>query len=310
MKFSRAGKVIFFIIALIILDKVIGEMMEYFYFKQESGFQYRTIYAMNETTADVVVLGASTVTHHYVPDIFEDSLNMSFYNAGRDGSGIFQHYALMKAILKRYTPKVILLDLHPEALMTTPQDYDRLSELLPFYETHKEIRPVLELRSPYEKYKIFSSIYPYNSAILSIIMGNLEFNKTRKSDFKGYVPLSRVMENKKPHTIEYQNFSIDTVKVRILKEITAEAKAANTQLIAVRSPKYMFVDNRSTRLIKNILAENNILYLNYSVDQEFLKNPTYFSDESHLNKDGAALFSSIIVREIRNYLPQKNQTSQ
>ena len=44
---------------------------------------------MELTKADLLVFGSSRANHHYVPEVFEDSLKLTFYNTGKDGSGIF-----------------------------------------------------------------------------------------------------------------------------------------------------------------------------------------------------------------------------
>jgi len=94
-----------FIIILIISDFLIGKTLRYIYFNETSGLDYRTTFAIDSTKADIIVFGASRANHHYVPTIFQDSLKMTFYDVGRDGQSIFYHLAILKAILKRYTPK-------------------------------------------------------------------------------------------------------------------------------------------------------------------------------------------------------------
>ena len=42
---------------------------------------------------------------------------------------------------------------------------------------------------------MISEIYPYNSSLLTIAIGNLEINKTRKNDRKGYVPLTGIFRD-------------------------------------------------------------------------------------------------------------------
>jgi hypothetical protein len=184
-------KLFIFLAIVVLFDFAIGAALRHYYFKQESGVQYRTTYSMEQTKADLVIFGSSRATHHYVPDVFEQRLNMSYYNVGRDGNFIFYHYAVLKSILKRYTPKIIILDISGAEFSVGQDSYDRLSALLPYYKTHPEIRPIVELKSEYEKIKLASSIYPFNSSIITIALGNAEFNKKRNDDTEGYVPLKK-----------------------------------------------------------------------------------------------------------------------
>ena len=59
------AKAFVFLAILVILDFLIGSILEYFYFKQESGLLYRTTYSLDSTHADFLVLGSSTANHHY-----------------------------------------------------------------------------------------------------------------------------------------------------------------------------------------------------------------------------------------------------
>src|SRR5258705_13588645 len=175
-------------ITVFFLDFIIGSLLNIFYFKQYTGFQYRTTYSIEKTTADLLIFGSSTASHDYYPGVFEKRLNMSYYNEGRDGTPNLYHYAVLKAVLKRYSPKIVIYDFDVNEFRKDPESYDRLSSLLHYYKTHPEIRSVLELKSPHEKLKLLSNIYPYNSSIFSIVAGNVERRQNMDINFKGYVP--------------------------------------------------------------------------------------------------------------------------
>ena len=96
-----------------LLDFSIGKTLRYFYFKQKCGRQYRATYAIEKTTADVLIFGSSRAYHHYVPGIIEDKMQQSCYNTGSPGQSLLFNYATLKAILKRYSPKLIVLDVVP-----------------------------------------------------------------------------------------------------------------------------------------------------------------------------------------------------
>lgn len=292
-----------FVSLLVIADQLIGFGLRQLYFRQQSGFQYRAMYAIQKSTEDLLVFGASTATHHFVPHYFNDSLGVSFYNAGRDGSGIFYHYAMFSSILKRHAPKAILLDVHPDVFMTDQQDYDRLSELLPYYRNYPEMREIINYRSAFEPAKHWSAIYPFNSDLLSIIMGNLSVNKSRKADNQGYVALHRTM---KPQPVDSlvnpARYTIDSLKVKVFVRFIEEAKRKHIKLYVVRSPKYVFLDNASTRLLSELTKKYEIPYIDYSYDKEFINNPSLFDDFAHLNDAGARLFSRRVVEDIRPLL--------
>ncbi len=162
---------------IMIFDLGIGSVLRTFYFRQESGTCYRTTYSVDSTLADILVIGSSRANHGYVPEIFENRLASTFYNTGKDGNYILYNYAIFKAITKRYNPKMIIFDIRPEDFAYNAYEYDRLSLLLPYYQAHPEIAEIVSLKGPFEKIKLRSAIYPYNSMIFRIVMGNLEYNK-------------------------------------------------------------------------------------------------------------------------------------
>ncbi|MDE3212752.1 MAG: hypothetical protein KGM98_05915, partial [Bacteroidota bacterium] len=149
---------------------------------------------MDSTKADLLIFGSSTANHNYYPDSIEKNLRLSCYNTGRDGMSIFYFYAVLKSDLKRYTPKVVILDFFPVEFRKEQMDYDRITALLPYYSSHPELRSIILMKSPYERLKLISRIYPFNSLAFTILGGNLQMNKNREINkgSQGYVPLPEV----------------------------------------------------------------------------------------------------------------------
>jgi hypothetical protein len=92
--FRFAVSIIILFLILLAFDRVGGAILRHYYFSQTSGSWYRTTYSIDSTRADILVFGSSRANHHYVPEVFEDSLNMSFYNTGQDGNLILNNYAI------------------------------------------------------------------------------------------------------------------------------------------------------------------------------------------------------------------------
>ena len=283
---------------LILMDVSIGSLLRYFYFRQQAGEIHRTVHAFNKTEAKLLVFGSSTAIHNFHPDAFNPYVNGSFYNTGRDGCTIFYQYALLKAILKRYTPKTIILNFDQAEFVDEPETYDYLSSLLPFYRDHPEIRDILKLKSPYEKVKLVSQIYPFNSYIFSIAIGSSKKNKMRRADYQGYVPLDGSLSGPLQDGNTIVNFAIDPVKVQYYKYFIEACKLAGVKLIVVCSPFHVKPNYElyNMQLGKKITEGYGLSFNNYSKDSMFLKHPEYFDDISHLNDKGALIFSRIVAR--------------
>lgn len=295
-------KLLIFIATVYVFDFVAGKLLQHFYFIQQSGLQYRTTYSMEKTTADMLVFGASRANHHYQTEVFEKEIpGYSVYNAGRDGNSIFYHYAVLKAILHRYTPKIVILDFENGALAKDEQSYDRIASLLPYYGRHPEIRAIVDLKSTYEKIKLYSNTYPFNSALLTIAIGNLELNKTRANDIKGYVPLKSVWTE----SIAYDTGTVtrnilDTNKIACYENFIKDCKNQGTKVFIFVSPYYILFKNPDYSVLKGqeIAKKYNVDFYDYTADTVFTANRSLFSDLVHLNDSGARVYTKMVIQDI------------
>jgi hypothetical protein len=295
-----AIKLAAFLIIIALADAAVGGILRHFFLRQSSGWDYRTKYAMEENKADMIVFGASRAQHCYHPEVFQKELQLSCFNAGRDGESILYHYAILKSILSRYSPKIAILDCEVDMFSENDYSYERISCLLPYYKTHPEIRPIIELRSKFEKAKLCSQIYPYNSLLFNIIIGNMEFNKKRHLDINGYLPLSNELDEP-TRTVTYgPPYPLDTVKVNILRSFIADCKKANVKLYMVCSPYLSNIigTETSVQVTKDVAKETNTPYMDLTNDTFFIRRSKLFDDTAHINNNGAEIFSARVVNEL------------
>lgn len=292
-----------FIVLIFLLDFAIGFFLRKIYFSQKSGWDYRTTYVMNEVKSDVLILGSSRAAHHYNPSIIEDSLSLSAYNGGRDGCTVFYHYALLKSVLKRYRPKVVVLDLMPLEFEQDQNAYDRISILLPYYDSHPEIRPVCLLRGKFERYKLLSKMYPYNSKLFSSIttLFNLKRN-VNESQLKGYLELNNIYDGTANPTRIYPN-NIDTAKVTYFKNFINTCQSSHVKIIVCVSPLFVKMHNnsKSIEIAKNFCNDTQTPFFDYTAASGF-DDLKLFSDYNHMNGTGASKFTAAFISNIKETL--------
>ena len=303
---------LFFILNILLLfavvfvfDRAAGKVLRHYYFKQSSGLQYRTTYALEKTKAPLLIFGSSRANHHYTPEVFEKNLGMEYYNTGRDGNHIFYQYAVLKSILKRYTPKVIILDFTLSDLQVNAESYERLSSLLPYYSTHPEIRPVVDLRSKMEKIKLFSEVYPFNSSLFTIAKGNSPALAAEELKAKGFIPLFKTWNKPIGPPPPTDNIDdLDTVKVKYFESFVRDYKTAGVKLFVVFSPLYIKYPHTPAAIetAKKIAAKEQVGFYDFLTDTSFTNNPSLFADRSHLNERGAKLYSEKISALIKEQL--------
>jgi len=276
-----------------ILDYAIGSALRYYYFKQTQGKQYRTTVSMEQTKAEVLIFGSSRANHHYSPAQIGKQLNNTVYNAGRDGQYLFYHYAVLKSILKRYRPNLVILEFQRGEFSKNQESYDMLSSLLPYYADHPEIRQVIDLKGPYEKIKLLSRIYPYNSTVLSIAGGMDGLNKRKETTNMGYVPLTNTwQEPLKAEGLTHKP-DADPVKIKVFNSFIDDCKKLGIEIVIVCSPYFIKFTryDESIMLAKKIAARKDIRFYDFSNDSYFLNQKNLFSDPLHLNYKGAEYFT-------------------
>lgn len=282
---------IIFVILLIIVDRLIGNVFKYYYFKQKSGVLYQTTYVIDSTKASVLVFGSSRANHHYIPAIFENKLHMTFYNCGRDNCNLIYYAAVISAVLERYTPKQIILDLIPYELSLSEDG--KLSPLLP-YQDNPAVKPFLKFNSKFEDFKLLSTEYPYNSLLGTIITGNLSHSDKQE----GYIELDKVMPSRKKAAFESQ--PVIAARARILNDLFKKLYAKNIKVAVVISPAYCVFDrnDENAKTIEQLSDKyKNIQFFNYENNPAFDNNKLY-QDNFHLNGTGAQKFSMTLAQKL------------
>lgn len=300
-----------FSVFLILLDWSAGTLMKNLFFTQTSGKYFRMIQAIDKTEADIVIFGSSKALTQYDPQIISQKLGLSCYNAGVAGQGILFASAIQEMLLTRYQPKIIILNIEPELLTKTPNFYPRISELLPFYSNHKQLmQKYIRLKSRFEKFKLISKLYPYNSKILHIIKYHLK----NQPDQNGYMPLQNQISNSQQTQLKeveyyYNKYesSLDTNFASAFEKFLSNAKNNNSQVILVKSPDFLPLGSSneilqysaSFRLIFKIVQSYNLRLFDFGDDSRFVFKNELFGDPGHLNRKGAELFSNALADSIK-----------
>ncbi len=302
---SLLFKTIVFLFILFILDFVAGTILANLYSKQKPGDIYRVSYCIDSTKEDILIFGASRANHHYVPGIFQKRMNLSCYNTGSDGQIILYNYAILKSVLQRYSPKIAILDISRDEFAIDQQSYDRLSALIPYYKSHPDIRKIIELRSPFEKYKMISRLYPYNSLVFRLIMGVLESHKERKNikEQNGYIPLNESCYRHLVEDTSYGAQNLDSNKINYFKSFIKDCKNSNVQLYVIFSPLLITYPHQdpSITVVKNICKENDIPVFSFINDSSFYNSNFFAGDGTHLNDSGAKIFTNVVIDSIMKH---------
>lgn len=295
--------VLSFCALLIAADWAVGTWSEKMYYKSKYGIFHRQIYCLTESQDEFMILGSSRAAHHYVPQIFEDSLGMSCYNAGSDGMCIYYHYGILASRIQRgCPPKMVILEvIGTDAEVSQGATFSldaALDRYAPHYGEFAEIDSLFAFNGWKERFKLMSKTYRYNSKLVQTI----KCNYIPWPEDRGYEALTGMMqvaEGVKAADVLATTTSeepiIEERKLLYLQKFIADCKANNIQLVMCYSPYYGQSVPKSIRIIEGMAKKNDVPFMNYGDDVRF-QNPEYFQDASHLNDTGARVYCKEIVR--------------
>lgn len=313
-------KLLLFLSMLCACDYLIGYAMKYLYSRTVSG-DVGTINSILRQRNEILIMGSSRAKYHYDPAVLSDAFNRRVYNAGIEGQGILCQYGLMNLIVDKYHPKAILLNIDPADLMNGSDAYDKLNVLLPHSENNA-VRGIVSKRSKYEKVKLLSKIYPYNSLIISLIA--CQFLPQYGTTPDGYEPVNGTLTEEAVRWIHSNRTKANTVDLsqhiskgtEILDSICDFAQKKSIKLIVGISPSWVqdikggkdtsskiSDQNKAYAILADYFSKKGIpvIQITQDVDSEFI-NYSLFNDTYHLNKKGASLFSKKVALNLKPLL--------
>lgn len=284
-----------------LLDRSIGGLLQYYFNREETGDNAKTRYALTEAKEDIIILGSSRAVHHYVPEELERATGLTCFNAGRDGMKMSYYKLLLDVMLTYHKPKIIILDLNYNDLVTEARKDDALiSGLLPYMD-NKMVRKFVFEKQPLEGWKArVSKLYQFNSKPATILHHNLGLGE---DDEDGYEPLegSKIDKRYKVH-FNVSRYTEDPELVKKLDDFVKKVKENGIELYIIYSPSLMRIKYDYISTPKRISAKYNVPLLNYS-DFYTLKERHLFYDKTHMNSEGAERFTQEILSRLLDRKP-------
>lgn len=302
-----------FIVLFAVLDCLIGLLstaINNTAFKKNqysSGFVHR--YCVESATPDIAIIGSSTASHHYIPSMIEDSLNLSVYNFGMDGSFFIFQNAMINLMLDRYAPSYIIWEIGESSLSTAYDDcmeYQNIRLLYPWYK-NTYIKGIVDSQDSYQKIRMCLNSYINNSRLLlPLALCIINNNNTQK----GYVPLDAVSHFPSKKNSNSDEYQIVLSRIDILNQTIRRCKDNNTQIIFSVSPR--FFDDRVLhteycKSLEKIAVENDIPIINLYNAVPFNNDSSLFVDNSHMNDKGTRLYMKQFIPLLKQIIENENK---
>lgn len=292
-------RLLFFFVVVAIIDIIFGKICDYMYEHSQSGDPRKINYAIRECNADVLIMGSSRANHHYNPQILSDSLGLSCYNLGIDGSGVILMDGFYRLITQRYVPKLIIYELTPSFdVYQNSADANNtryLAQLKPYYREAclKQLFDAIDGR---ERMKLCSGLYRYNTSCFNLFrsfIGHVDI------EANGFLPLKGEMSDFKPFEVDTDSI-IDSLKVKYFKHFIHDCKNNGTKLLFVVSPRFGATTSIEYQPLFDMCKQEECEVLDYYCHPSFVSTKEFFNDSYHLNDVGAAEFTKTIATIIQS----------
>ena len=281
-------------------DLVVGYLFWYLQSQVAGGRTGAEYYVCKESNEDVIVMGSSRASHHYVPEIITNGLGLSCFNAGQDGNGIIMQYGRWKMISKRYKPKMIIYDVSLDFDLKEGDNMAYIDHLKPFC-GDKEVMNFVAGLFPMERVKLMSLNYRYNYKFLEILSDCVRYGD---NELKGYIPMRgfvrpEAAERAKETATDSNEMKLDATKLECLERLACECKESGVELVFVVSPYFAGggANEETFRIVSEIAQKHGALFY-YFNDAEHCWQTDKFKDTAHLNDEGARELTSELVAKL------------
>lgn len=296
-------KVVLLVVILFGVDRLVGaafvKMKDLGLAGNPENMWLKTPFTIEKVEADVVVIGSSKASHHYVPQMLEDSLGMTAYNCGQDGCFFLYQNCIINMILDRYTPKMILWDIQPGSFVGEDHsnEYQNFRYLSHYYPANTWAENYINSESPKMRYRMMSRMFAYNSKALNYVFPLVTHSSATEN---GYIPLAAegylYPEMGKEDEVESY---VNKTYLSLLDDTMRRCKEKGVDLRMYISPVYSqksALSEDAEREIGLVAKKNGVGYTNAHSDEMFMQDASLFRDASHLNDKGARIFTELILR--------------
>jgi len=281
-----------------------------FYLAKENSCNTNTwhkIYS-GKLKTEIAILGTSRAEAHYDTEIISSITGLKTYNLGISGT----HYDFLNIRWKSFInrnkkPKVLILDLDPGALKNSTELYGKF-QYLPYLNSAEYKSVTKGIDSDYLFEKIIP-LYKYRAYEMSVYkqLKSLKNPKYCHKNVNGYIEhdiswierdykkFKKILQKDKAHK-EY-DLNIFSQGLSTINSIIEYCEKHNIQVYLIWSPSYyesheyqLTLKKHIDSILKKTSNKKHIKYLNYSKDS-LCYDKNYFYNSSHMNKNGATLFS-------------------
>lgn len=298
-------KVLLFFACVVVMDFAFGQFFSLLRTHAKGGSTANCEYIANQATEDIIILGSSRATHHYVPQIIEDSLGMSCYNCGEEGNGVVLAYGRLKMLTDRYRPKLVIYEITPGYDYGTTEPNSKYLGYLRAYYNKDGISEIFDDFDDEQSWlKMQSKMYQNTSRLLPDLVDNV----LGRDNNQGYSPLNgKLNESKRLSTpVDRIAMEVDSLKLSYVEKLIKLCQENDIPLLFMMSPWYNYGDNLiEYEPAMRLCEQYKVPIFNSINDSMIASNAEIFQDLSHLNCMGAELYTRNLISILKIYTPER-----
>ncbi len=262
----------------------------------------------NDTTCyDMVINGSSRAWVQYDPHILDSILHLNTYNLGIDGSGINRQMTKYRKYCELHgQPKYLLQNIDIFTMANTI-GYER-EQFFPYFFYDRDL---MRQTDEYEHFTFAEKYIPY-CRYMGLDMLHLDDGL-----YKGYRGQDKVWDGTMFSQMDTVEVLLNTNMLRLFDDFLTEQARLGTQVVLVYSPIYHGVIDkcpdidRMYTMYDTLAAKHHLTILNY-MEMPLCYDTAYFYNATHLNRQGAEIFTARLAQDIdylwiANSFTQQNQ---
>ena len=252
----------------------------------------------DSTHYDLLVMGSSRGLVQYDTRILDAVLNKNCYNLSINGRGVISQIIKYQAYEKRHGRPELIIQNIDCFLLDEDNGFER-EQYLP-YLFDKELFDMIKKR---ESLTVFDRIIPLirYAGYEQLIKEGLGLpNKMEKREvFKGFIPHYSSWDGRKLDATDEVGFGFNPLAVSTFKSFLSECNEKGIKVLFVYAPFFsgarhkMSVENQKAMFDSfDCIAKDYRIPILSWWDCPISEDTTYFYNATHLNADGAALFTN------------------
>lgn len=242
---------------------------------------------------DIIILGSSRGAHDFIAKTIEEKTGQSTYNLSYRGSDVTFHHFILQTLLNfNKAPKTVVLTIDQTYQFVDTKTLNFRYDKLFAVKKNNYINSILIEENKHSYFSKFLCLGRLNKNDFSYTKQPVKpINKLSSHGSKIFVTsydTTMVFNSKLTnYKTEAENYN----KVEAFKAIQQLCKANAINLVYAFPPSFETFDQQFYTRFLDLVEQPESIFVYDTLNQDFKQNK-YFIDKSHLNQNGATIFTN------------------